>query len=110
MDIRESNNSTYILLEVSGMLLATNISHLLIRIKKLMGEGWSNIALDMSEVSTVDSTAISYLVEADSKLNICIYGLKEDILNTFKLTGLTSVLSIYKDEQAFLNNLDEAFC
>jgi len=109
MQIQESSNEMYLVLTIQGSITNGEVNNIADRLQAIIKQGRSNIVLDLTGVNTIDSSALGLLVEYSTKVNLCIYGLNKDIMDTFHLTGMQHILNIYPHEQDFLENIDNAF-
>lgn len=58
------------------------------------------VVLDLSNVTFLDSTALSVLVVARRRLTIRITGLRPQVRKVFDITGLSDSFSVYGDREA----------
>jgi anti-sigma B factor antagonist len=86
-------------LSVEGELDLASAPNLKWALADVLGEGCSQLVLDLSLVSFIDSTALGVLVGAHRNLNdgvrLAIACAHPDVLNIFELTGLDATFDIF---------------
>jgi anti-sigma B factor antagonist len=91
-----------VLLAVSGRVTAVSVGDLRARTKALVAEGRTEIILDLSDVSFMDSSGLAALVsglkatrEAGGWFRVA--GVTENVRSVFSLTMLDKVFELYPD-------------
>ena len=75
------------------------------------GEGLRTVALDISQVSTINSMTLGMLVTVQTTLlqhgvEFCLIGVAQLIRELLDATRLSSVFMVFDTRQAFLNRVD----
>lgn len=79
-------------------------------IEKVMTSKQAFVAIDLTQVSKIDSSAIGLLRNVNLRISeksgmLCIFGMKPELQEILKVTNLQSEFRVLKDEQEF----DESF-
>jgi anti-sigma B factor antagonist len=93
-------------LSVEGELDLASAPNLKWALADVLGEGCTQLVLDLSLVTFIDSTALGVLVGAHRNLNdgvrLAIACAHPDVLNIFELTGLDATFDIFSSFDAAL--------
>lgn len=106
LNLRKSEN--VVILDLKGPIFIGEGADLLAaQIKKLIVEGNRCIAIDMTEVTKVDSSGMGALVHGHSSARnaggrIKLYGVGEHVMMILKMVRLDTVFEMYEDEAAAL--------
>ena len=83
---------------IKGNCLIKNLEPLLESLKQMTNSERNKISLDMSQVESIDTAAIQLIAACrrdaiEKGKTFEIFSLKENVKNSFRLTGLVSILS-----------------
>lgn len=87
------------ILAVVGEIDASSSIELDLAIAKSVGEGFTKILVDCSALEYISSAGLgvfmSYIEEfRDKRIHMVLYGMKEKVINTFRILGLADLLHI----------------
>lgn len=92
------------ILAVVGEIDASSSIELDLAIAKSVGEGFTKILVDCSALEYISSAGLgvfmSYIEEfRDKSIHMVLYGMKEKVINTFRILGLADLLHISPSKQ-----------
>ena len=91
------------LMRLAGSIDMMSFPDIRQNIADIMNGGVSKIGLDMTDVSSIDSSGIGLLIKTSTALqgrggDLCVFGLRPGILKLFQITRLDSKLAIHASE------------
>lgn len=103
-----------VIVDLSGRLAAGSGDHLLREVlDELLGEGWDKILLNLSEVTSIDSSGIGELVaglrlarRVNSTLKVL--NLQTRVERTLRIGQMLPLFEVYRDEEEALTSFVEA--
>ena len=99
-------------LTLSGRLNALTAPDLKEQMKRLIGEGYLNLIVDLTDVPFIDSSGLAAMVSGlkaarQEEGTLKLAGLNEQTMTVFKLTLLDRVFKFYPDANAALASLEK---
>jgi anti-sigma B factor antagonist len=112
VQVREADD--VVIVDLAGRLAAGSGDRLLREVlDELLGEGWDKILLNLSEVTSVDSSGIGELVAGlrlarrlDSTLKVL--NLQERVERTLRIGQMLPLFEVYRDEEEALASFGES--
>jgi len=91
------------ILAIVGEIDASSSIELDLSIAKSVGEGYTKILVDCSALEYISSAGLgvfmSYIEEfKDKQIIMVLFGMKEKVINTFQILGLSDLLHISTDK------------
>lgn len=99
MDIRESQQSDFLILELTGRLDTKTSPQLEKKLIELLNEGSRRLVIDLKELEYVSSAGLRVLLMTAKKLNgmdghLALSSMNESVRQVFDIAGFTSVFTI----------------
>ena len=107
MKIKERTEKDIVIIEPSGEVDFYNSSAMRERFGKLTNQKREAILVNLDKVTYIDSSGLATLIELMQKMNkyggkLKLSGLNQTVKDTFEVSKLINVFSIYPDEQEAL--------
>ena len=104
MEIKETKNDAFLLLEIGGRLDTSNYSQLESRLMGLIDEGHLNILVDCAGLDYVSSSGLRILLMALKKLSAAkgkfvLCSLQDNIKEIFDISGFSSIFEIFENRE-----------
>ena len=100
------------IIAIVGEIDASSSIELDLAIAKSVGEGYKKILVDCHALEYISSAGLgvfmSYIEELrDKNISFVLFGMKERVLNTFRILGLADLLNIRESKQEAKKLADE---
>ncbi|MCX6054717.1 MAG: STAS domain-containing protein [Chloroflexi bacterium] len=110
MEIKERTIESTIVFSLSGRLDAASAPQLAKGIEKYLSVTPLNLAIEMKDITFIDSTGLSILVQGlkrcrERQGNLAIFGIQQTVRIIFELTRLDKAFDIYINEAEALNGI-----
>lgn len=108
MTFQYTDDSGFTVMTITGEIKVTSITELRKELQTLMVES-QPLAVDLSNVTYIDSSGVSLLVNMQKKLatqdrKFCLYGAQPEVAKVLKELNLDRVITIYDSHKAFVEN------
>jgi anti-anti-sigma factor len=108
MTFQYSEDSGFFVLVITGEVKVSSITELRKELQSLMNEP-KPVAIDLSNVTYIDSSGISLLVNLQKKLvsqekKFCLFGAKHEVMKVFNELNFDKIITIYADHKAFVDD------
>jgi anti-sigma B factor antagonist len=110
MEIKESHTAGIIVLEISGRLDSSSAAKLSKWMEASLPNSAALLAVGMQEITFIDSTGLSVLVQAMKRCrerqgSLVLYGMQQSVRMIFELTRLNKAFDIFVNQTEALTGL-----
>lgn len=110
MNIDKEKLKDWYILIISGKFVIKNLTSIRKAFEDLEKTGISKVALDLSRVTHLDSSAITILLNYHKRLKtnngiLVIFGPSDDIMNIFSIVGFDNTVQVFPTRKDFEQSL-----
>jgi anti-anti-sigma factor len=111
MTCRSSRHDKWFIMSVAGKFVVKNLAQIRMAFDEAEKNNESFLAVDLSETTLLDSSALSVLINLNKRVaekggKLILLGPNQEISEMFEVVGFNKIIPVYNSIQHYLQSID----